>query len=83
MDLANAYPNSDISTGAMVTIALVMVGTLVIWLAMVYIAARERNEHRGRSGHGDTTLATTGKTAENEHSGADNGHGTRPRGAVA
>jgi hypothetical protein len=41
MDLADAYPNSDISAGAMTAIAVVMVAVLIFWLAAVYVAARE------------------------------------------
>ena len=41
MTYASAYPNSDISAGAMAAIAIVMVAALACWLIMVYVAARE------------------------------------------
>ena len=48
MDLADAYPNSDISAGAMTVIAVVMVSVLVFWLVMVYLAAREPERKQKR-----------------------------------
>ena len=43
MYMASAdYPNSDISTGAMVVIAVVMASVLLIWLGSVYLAERQR-----------------------------------------
>lgn len=41
MFYASAYPNSDLSAGAMTAIAVVMVAVLAFWLIMVYVAARE------------------------------------------
>lgn len=41
MDLATAYPNSAISAGAMLVIALVMTGSLALWLALVFLADRK------------------------------------------
>jgi hypothetical protein len=41
MVYASAYPNSDISVGAMTAIAVVMIAVLAFWLIMVYVAARE------------------------------------------
>jgi hypothetical protein len=40
MNLASAYPNSDISAAAMAAIAVVMLAVLAFWLVMVYVAAR-------------------------------------------
>jgi hypothetical protein len=52
MILADAYPNSDISAGAMTAIAVVMVAVLVFWLVMVYVAAREpERDHKGDDEH--------------------------------
>ena len=43
MNLASAYPNSDISVGAMTAIA---VAVLACWLVMVYVADDlAENEH--------------------------------------
>jgi hypothetical protein len=57
MNIADAYPNSDISAGAMTVIAVVMVGVLVFWLVMVYVAAREpERRHKGEDGHKGTVL---------------------------
>jgi hypothetical protein len=57
MDLANAYPNSDISAGAMTAIAVVMVAVLVFWLVAVYVAAREpERERKGDDEHKGTVL---------------------------
>ena len=54
---ASAYPNSDISAGAMTAIAVVMVAVLVFWLVMVYVAAREpRTGHKGEDEHKGTVL---------------------------
>jgi hypothetical protein len=41
MPEASAYPNSDISIGAMTAIAVVTIAVLAFWLIMVYVAARE------------------------------------------
>ena len=57
MNLASAYPNSAISAGAMMAIAFVMVGVLVFWLVMVYVAAREpERKHKGEDEHKGTVL---------------------------
>jgi hypothetical protein len=57
MNLANAYPNSDISAGAMTVIAVVMVAVLVFWLVMVYVAAREpKPARKGEDEHKGTVL---------------------------
>jgi hypothetical protein len=39
------YPNSDISVGAMVIVALTVLVTLTFWLGAVYLAAREPRHH--------------------------------------
>jgi len=46
MNLATAYPNSAISTGAMLVIALVMVGCLAFWLVSVYLADTRRSSRK-------------------------------------
>jgi heme/copper-type cytochrome/quinol oxidase subunit 2 len=57
MNLASAYPNSDISAGAMTAVAVVMVAVLVFWIVMVYVAAREpKREHKREDEHKGTVL---------------------------
>ena len=41
MFYASAYPNSDLSAGALAAIAVVMTAVLAFWLIMVFLAARE------------------------------------------
>ncbi|HXC85905.1 MAG TPA: hypothetical protein VNV62_29085 [Trebonia sp.] len=38
MDLASAYPNSNLSALSMTVIAVVMVCTLAAWLGLVFLA---------------------------------------------
>ncbi len=85
MNLASAYPNSDISAGAMMAIAFVMVAVLTFWLVMVYVAAREPRRPRGqRAGAGGgAAVAAPDETAEDEHSEADRHRIAREHGAAA
>lgn len=73
MFYASAYPNSDISAGAMTAIAVVMTAVLVFWLAMIYVAAREPREHRQAGQQpqagGHAAVADRGDVAEDEHKG--------------
>ena len=74
MYLASAdYPNSDISTGAMVTIAVVMASVLLIWLASVYLAERSSQARARRARNSRPVLTPQRGTADDEHSGADGG----------
>jgi hypothetical protein len=41
MRLASAYPNSALPAWSLLAIALVAAGTLAVWLALVYLAARQ------------------------------------------
>jgi hypothetical protein len=41
MDLASAYPNSDLSALSMTLIAVVMALALAAWLGMVFLADRQ------------------------------------------
>jgi hypothetical protein len=41
MFVASAYPNSALSALSLMVIAFVMVGTLAIWLGLVFLADRE------------------------------------------
>ena len=69
MNLASAYPNSDISVGAMTAIAVVAVAALACWLVMVYVAAREPRKPRltGHAEPGGAPAATADDLAEDEH----------------
>jgi hypothetical protein len=75
MDLASAYPNSAISTGAMVAIALVAVGSLALWLVLVFLADRKTTELSARQVHHPAAvtgpaLAGPAKTAEDKQDAA-------------
>lgn len=71
MYLANAYPNSAISAGALMAIAFVMVGVLAFWLVMVYLA--------DKSGEKDAKQADSRlKVAEPDHAAEDEHRGTGP-----
>ncbi|WP_300614446.1 hypothetical protein [Trebonia sp.] len=62
MDLASAYPNSDLSALTMTIIAVVIAAALAVWLGLVFLAAgwsaptrkhsppRERQGRQGRAG---------------------------------
>lgn len=83
MYLASAYPNSALSLGSMMAIAFVAVATLACWLILVFVAAREPGEQRGRQAHRDATparpseLAARDSSAEDGHSEADSDHSAR------
>jgi hypothetical protein len=87
MDLASAYPNSAISTGAMLAIALVAVGGLAIWLVLVFLADREtanlsaRRAQRPVAAAGPA-LAGPDETAEDEQDEAAYGDAHRRRAAA-
>jgi hypothetical protein len=85
MDLASAYPNSAISTGAMLVIALVMTGSLALWLGLVFLADRNRRDQSARRPATVTEpgLAAPIKTAEDEQDEAGHGDGARQRQAAA
>ena len=83
MYLASAdYPNSDISAGAMVLIAVVMASVLLIWLGSVYLAERSGQARARRARNSRPVLAPESSTADDEHSGAD-GDGEASRRAAA
>lgn len=50
MDLASAYPNSDLSAFSMTVIAVVMACTLAAWLILVFLADRGPRGGPRRSG---------------------------------
>ena len=63
---ASAYPNSAHSGGAMTAIAVVMVGVLAFWIAMVYVAAREPRRHQPHA-RDHAAVAAPDDLAEDEH----------------
>ena len=63
MTYASAYPNSDISAGAMAAIAVVMVAVLAFWLIMVYVAAREPRTRQAGKPASQSGVLPSGKTA--------------------
>jgi hypothetical protein len=64
MYLASAYPNPALSAGLMTVIALVMAGTLVIWLGLVFLA--DRSSRKKRAPQADSHLAVAGRPDEAE-----------------
>jgi len=88
MQLASAYPNSAISAGAMVAIALVAAGSLAFWLVMVFVADRQRRALSVRPSHTPAAdlvvpeprqpaLAGPDETTEDELTEAGHGDATR------
>jgi hypothetical protein len=89
MDLASAYPNSAISAGAMLAIALVTAGSLAIWLVMVFLADRKTTDVSARrapqpvAAAAGPALAGTDETAEDEQDEAGYRDATGRRQAAA
>ncbi len=70
MNVASAYPNSDLSAGTLTVIALVMAACLTIWIVLVFLAERS-NERDSRQAHSRHTMVTElDQAAEDEHSEA-------------
>lgn len=72
-----AYPNSDISAGAMTLIAVVMAGVLLFWLGSVYLAERNSQARARQARNSHPVLTPEGHAADDEHSGADGGEASR------
>jgi len=83
MRLASAYPNSAISTVAMIAIAVVAAGSLAFWLVMVFVADRrtrglsERRAQEPAATVAGPALSGPDETAEDESSEAGRGDGVR------
>jgi len=88
MPLASAYPNSAISTGAMIAIAVVMASVLAFWLVMVFVADRTKMGRQTRTQSArrapEPAVAVAGpalsgpdETAEDEASEAGRGDARR------
>jgi cytoskeletal protein RodZ len=73
MNLASAYPNSDLSPGALTALILVVLGALAFWLIAVFIAAREPRKPQERQAAVDAAVATPEPIAAAGHSQADSG----------
>ena len=71
MDLATAYPNSAISTGAMLAIALVAVSTLAIWLVLVFLADRKTSRVSVRRAQQPVAAAAGPALAGPDHTAED------------
>jgi hypothetical protein len=69
MDLASAYPNSDMSALSMTLIAVVMTGTLAAWLILVFLADRQPRRQRSQAGQAGIESWSTERPglADNDH----------------
>jgi hypothetical protein len=94
MELASAYPNSELSAGAMVAIVVVMAGGLIAWLVLVFLADRKTSELSARRAQpaapAPATVAAAGAdvtgpddTTEDEASEAGHGDDASRRRAAA
>jgi len=85
MDLASAYPNSDISALSMTLIAVVMAGTLAAWLILVFLADRQPRRQRAQAGQAGIESRSTDRPglADNDHSELDERHPAEPPGVAA
>jgi hypothetical protein len=85
MNLASAYPNSDLSVLSMTVIAVVMVCTLAAWLGLVFLADRQPRGQRTQAGQVKAEAAQTGRPglADNDHSGLDERHPAEHPGVAA
>jgi hypothetical protein len=82
MNLASAYPNSDLSALAMTVMAVVMTCTLAVWLILVFLADRQpRRRAEAGQAEADTAAAGPAAVADNnlselgEHQTAEQQHG--------
>ena len=85
MDLASAYPNSDLSALWMTVIAVVMVCTLAAWLGLVFLAARQPPGQRTRAGRAEVEATQAGRPglADNDRSELNERHPANHRGVAA
>jgi hypothetical protein len=82
MNLASAYPNSALSAGALIALALVMAVSLALWLILVFRAdqsgAKETRQAKSR-----LNVVAPGEAAEDKHSDAGQIPADRRHGAAA
>jgi len=88
MDIASAYPNSDLSALSMTVIAVVVVCTLAAWLGLVFLAARPPHGKRNQAGQAEAEAAQPGRPgrpapADNDHSELDQRHPAEHPGVAA
>jgi hypothetical protein len=62
MYFASAYPNSALSAGTLTVMALVMAGTLAIWLGLVFLAGRSTRKEGAQPA--DSHLAAAARPDE-------------------
>ncbi len=83
MYFASAYPDSALSAGLLVLIALVMLVTLAVWLGLVFLADRAPKKDSGQPAGRLPLMAQPDEAAEDEHSGAGPSPADRRHGAAA
>jgi hypothetical protein len=91
MDIASAYPNSDLSALSMTVIAVVVVCTLAAWLGLVFLAARPPHGKRNQAGQAEAEAAQPQRPgrpgqpalADNDHSELDQRHPAEHPGVAA
>jgi len=82
MDLASAYPNSDLSALSMTVIGVVMVCTLAAWLGLVFLADRQPRGQRTKAGQTEAEAVQPG-LADSDHSELDERHPAEHRQVAA
>jgi hypothetical protein len=82
MNLASAYPNSALSAGALVVLALVMAVSLALWLILVFRADKS-SASGAQPAKSRLGVAAPGEAAEDEHSDAGQIPADRRHGAAA
>jgi hypothetical protein len=83
MYFASAYPDSALSAGMLVLIALVVLATLALWLGLVFLADRPPKKDSGQPASRLPAMAQPDEAAEDEHSGAGPAPAGRRHGAAA
>ncbi len=80
MNVASAYPNSDLSALTLTIMAVVMAATLAAWLILVFLADRQS---RGRRSRGQADEAGTEARPAGQLTVADNVHSELKAGSPA
>jgi hypothetical protein len=85
MDIASAYPNSDLSALSMTVIAVIVAGTLAAWLILVFLADRQPRSHVPEADQAETEAAQAGSPGltDNDHNELDESHPAEHRGVAA
>jgi hypothetical protein len=82
MDIASAYPNSALPAWELVLLAVVMAGSLALWLILVFRADRSSARDSGQA-TGHLGVAAPDETAEDKLSAADHAAVDQRHGAAA